>query len=167
VIQFTVDDKSVILDITDTAGQSEYSSIRESWIRKCQAFLLVCALHLEESLHELRNYVELILQIKNKSLEELPIILVCNHFENCENKISLNEFLSQFNIKYVILNAKNYEDCNLLFVNFVKLIRNVKIKNEVLWLKNKIIPNQIWYELSKGRTIDEWITKKKKNCNLM
>ena len=40
--QVTLDNDSVLLDILDTAGQEEYSVLREQYMRMGDAFLLVC-----------------------------------------------------------------------------------------------------------------------------
>lgn len=40
--QVTLDQDSVLLDILDTAGQEEYSVLREQYMRMGDAFLLVC-----------------------------------------------------------------------------------------------------------------------------
>ena len=44
--QVTLDNDSVLLDILDTAGQEEYSVLREQYMRMGDAFLLVCPLFL-------------------------------------------------------------------------------------------------------------------------
>lgn len=40
--QVTVDQDAVMLDILDTAGQEEYSVLREQYMRMGDGFLLVC-----------------------------------------------------------------------------------------------------------------------------
>lgn len=40
--QVTVDQDAVMLDILDTAGQEEYSVLRELYMRMGDGFLLVC-----------------------------------------------------------------------------------------------------------------------------
>ena len=46
-----------LLDILDTAGQEEFSALRDSWIRGCSAFLLTYSITSRSSLEELSGRV--------------------------------------------------------------------------------------------------------------
>src|SRR5262249_20077250 len=51
--QVTVDDIDVVLEILDTAGQDDFSMLRDQWIRECDGFVLVYNITDRDSFDEL------------------------------------------------------------------------------------------------------------------
>jgi GTPase KRas protein len=39
--QVVIDDESCLLEILDTAGQEEFTALRDQWIRDCEGFVLI------------------------------------------------------------------------------------------------------------------------------
>jgi len=64
------------LDILDTAGQNEYSVMRDQYIRTGQGFLLVYAVTSRDSFNSIKSFREEILQVKDS--DWVPMILVGN-----------------------------------------------------------------------------------------
>eukprot|EP01115_Flamella_aegyptia_P015581 TRINITY_DN96790_c0_g1_i1.p1 TRINITY_DN96790_c0_g1~~TRINITY_DN96790_c0_g1_i1.p1 ORF type:complete len:190 (+),score=91.77 TRINITY_DN96790_c0_g1_i1:34-603(+) len=74
--QVTIDDETCLLDILDTAGQEEYSAMRDQYMRTGQGFLLVYAITSRSSFDEVNTFREQILRVKDK--DRVPMALVGN-----------------------------------------------------------------------------------------
>ena len=64
------------MDVLDTAGQEEYSAMREQYMRTGEGFLLVYSITSEQSFEEIKTFQQQILRVKDK--DYFPIILVGN-----------------------------------------------------------------------------------------
>jgi small GTP-binding protein len=71
-----IDEKACLLDILDTAGQEEFSSMQDQWMREGQAFLVVYSITSRNTFEEAIIMREKILRCKEE--EEPPIVLVGN-----------------------------------------------------------------------------------------
>jgi Ras-related protein M-Ras len=66
-IQHTeIDGQWCVLDVLDTAGQEEFSAMREQYMRKGDGFLLVYSVTDKASFHNIRQFHTLILRVKDK-----------------------------------------------------------------------------------------------------
>lgn len=65
-----------MLDVLDTAGQEEYSAMREQYMRTGEGFLLVYSITSRQSFEEIMTFQQQILRVKDK--DYFPIILVGN-----------------------------------------------------------------------------------------
>eukprot|EP00124_Ichthyophonus_hoferi_P004464 Ihof_evm3s496 gene=Ihof_evmTU3s496 len=74
--QCEVDNIPVILDILDTAGQEEYSAMREQYMQGGDGFLCVYSIIARESFAELSQIVKQILRVKDAA--SFPIVLAGN-----------------------------------------------------------------------------------------
>lgn len=74
--QVTIDDETCLLDILDTAGQEEYSAMRDQYMRTGQGFLLVYAITSRSSFDEIAAFRDQILRVKDK--DKVPMYLVGN-----------------------------------------------------------------------------------------
>jgi small GTP-binding protein len=70
------DDKHVLLDILDTAGQEEYSAMRDTYMRTGQGFLLVYSITDPSSFSEIDVIHEQL--CRSKDSDDVPIVLVGN-----------------------------------------------------------------------------------------
>lgn len=77
--QCTIDNEVALLDILDTAGQEEYSAMREQYMRTGEGFLLVFAINSRESFEEIRIYQQQILRVKDR--DSFPMIIVGNKYD--------------------------------------------------------------------------------------
>jgi len=74
--QCTIDDEVALLDVLDTAGQEEYSAMREQYMRTGEGFLLVYSITSRQSFEEIMTFQQQILRVKDK--DYFPMILVGN-----------------------------------------------------------------------------------------
>ena len=71
-----IDDEVALLDVLDTAGQEEYSAMREQYMRTGEGFLLVYSITSRPSFVEIATFQQQILRVKDK--DYFPVIVVGN-----------------------------------------------------------------------------------------
>lgn len=64
------------MDVLDTAGQEEYSAMREQYMRTGEGFLLIYSITSRQSFEEIMTFQQQILRVKDK--DYFPIIVVAN-----------------------------------------------------------------------------------------
>ena len=74
--QCVIDDEVALLDVLDTAGQEEYSAMREQYMRTGEGFLLVYSINSRQSFEEILTFQQQILRVKDR--DYFPIIIVGN-----------------------------------------------------------------------------------------
>ena len=74
--QCVIDEAVALLDVLDTAGQEEYSAMREQYMRTGEGFLLVYSITSRQSFEEILVFQQQILRVKDK--DYFPIIVVGN-----------------------------------------------------------------------------------------
>lgn len=125
--QYNIDDEQALLDILDTAGQEEYSAMREQYMRTGEGFLLVYSIDSKPSMDELTSFYEQILRVKES--ENVPIVLVGNKcdLEN-ERQVSYEEgelLAKSFNnCTFIETSAKQSINVEEAFYDLVRSVRN-------------------------------------------
>ena len=71
-----IDDDVARLDILDTAGQEEFSAMREQYMRSGEGFLLVFSLTERQSFEEVYKFHKQVLRVKDR--DEFPMLIVGN-----------------------------------------------------------------------------------------
>eukprot|EP00761_Pharyngomonas_kirbyi_P009289 gb/GECH01009305.1/.p1 GENE.gb/GECH01009305.1/~~gb/GECH01009305.1/.p1 ORF type:complete len:204 (+),score=33.32 gb/GECH01009305.1/:1-612(+) len=75
----TVDGRDIVMDILDTAGQEEFFTLRDQYIRSSDGFCIVYSVISKQSFDEVTEYIEQIYRTKNiDTTERLPIVLMGN-----------------------------------------------------------------------------------------
>lgn len=74
--QCVIDDEVARLDILDTAGQEEFSAMREQYMRSGEGFLLVFSLTERQSFEEVYKFHKQVLRVKDR--DEFPMLIVGN-----------------------------------------------------------------------------------------
>lgn len=120
-----IDDETALLDVLDTAGQEEYSAMREQYMRTGEGFLLVYSITSRQSFEEIQTFEQQILRVKDK--DYFPIILVGNKCDlEGERQVSREEgaqLARQFNCKYIETSAKSRVNVDNAFHDLVREIR--------------------------------------------
>ncbi|KAJ3087449.1 Ras GTPase [Physocladia obscura] len=88
--QVQVDNEVAILDILDTAGQEEYSAMREQYMRTGEGFLLVYSITSRHSFEDIANFHAQILRVKDRD-RYFPCVLVGNKYD-LENERVVSTF---------------------------------------------------------------------------
>ena len=127
-IQHTeIDSSWCILDVLDTAGQEEFSAMREQYMRKGDAFLLVYSVTDKASFMNIKHFHTLILRVKDK--DSYPMILVANkvdlvHLRQVSQEQG-QELANMLKIPYIETSAKNPPiNVDKAFHEVVRIIRN-------------------------------------------
>jgi len=74
--QCHIDEEVALLDVLDTAGQEEYSAMREQYMRTGEGFLLVYSITSRQSFEEITTFQQQILRVKDK--DYFPMVVVGN-----------------------------------------------------------------------------------------
>ncbi|VDO24487.1 unnamed protein product [Brugia timori] len=142
--QCFVDDDVCKLEVLDTAGQEEFSTMREQYLRSGNGFLLVFSVTDRNSFEEAIRLYKLILRVKDR--DEFPIILVGNKADlDSDRLVSIPSFISllkitsnitnisrqeaeelarRLRVPYVECSAKHRMNVDESFHNLVRLIRS-------------------------------------------
>ncbi|XKL68064.1 hypothetical protein PGB90_003555 [Kerria lacca] len=125
--QVVIDGETCLLDILDTAGQEEYSAMRDQYMRTGEGFLLVFAVNNAKSFEDIRTYREQIKRVKDA--EEVPMVLVgnkCDLPHRTVNMTEAKELAKQFRIPCIETSAKTRMGVDNAFHALVREIRKDK-----------------------------------------
>ncbi|XP_032683261.1 ras-related protein M-Ras-like [Odontomachus brunneus] len=127
-IQHTeVDEQWCILDVLDTAGQEEFSAMREQYMRKGDGFLLVYSVTDKQSYQNIVNFYTQILRVKDRDV--YPMLLVANKVDLVHlRKVTEEqgrELAHRLGISYIETSAKDPPlNVDAAFHEVVRIIRN-------------------------------------------
>nr|ACO10452.1 GTP-binding protein Rit2 [Caligus rogercresseyi] len=71
-----IDNEPCVLDILDTAGQEEFTTMREQYMRGGEGFVLCYSISDRHSYLEAEEYLKLILRVRDE--DSVPMVLVAN-----------------------------------------------------------------------------------------
>mmetsp|Transcript_16891 Transcript_16891/g.47623 ORF Transcript_16891/g.47623 Transcript_16891/m.47623 type:complete len:193 (+) Transcript_16891:104-682(+) len=129
--QITVDDEACMLDILDTAGQEEYSVMRDQYINSGQGFVVVYSITCRESFDAIPELRNKILQVKD--VDEFPMILVGNKCDLDKHREVPKEkgenLAKQWRIPFLESSAKARINVDEIFFTVVKDIRSNEDQN--------------------------------------
>ncbi|OQR85605.1 ras protein let-60 [Achlya hypogyna] len=74
--QVVIDTKQALLDILDTAGQEEYTTMQDQWMREGKGFLLVYSITSRTTFDEIKTFKDKILRAKDTN--RVSMVLVGN-----------------------------------------------------------------------------------------
>lgn len=108
--QCVIDDEVALLDVLDTAGQEEYSAMREQYMRTGEGFLLVYSITSRQSFEEIMTYQQQILRVKDK--DYFPIIVVGNKCDLEKDRAVTQQGMIASRLRYWISHqATNISTC--------------------------------------------------------
>ncbi|CDM30820.1 hypothetical protein DTO013E5_533 [Penicillium roqueforti] len=123
--QCVIDDEVALLDVLDTAGQEEYSAMREQYMRTGEGFLLIYSITSRQSFEEIMTFQQQILRVKDK--DYFPIIVVANKCDLEKERVvseAEGEALArQFGCKFIETSAKSRINVENAFYDLVREIR--------------------------------------------
>ena len=107
------DKVSVVMDILDTAGQEEFSSMQDQWIRDGQGFLVVYSITSLDSYDQANELVDKIFRSKTETT--VPIVIAGNKCD-LENQRQVSTKEGQDYGMYYLLCVMCYVLCVMLCV---------------------------------------------------
>ncbi|KAK5581448.1 hypothetical protein RB653_001481 [Dictyostelium firmibasis] len=153
--QTTVDGEECLLDIYDTAGQEDFSAVRDQYMRTGEGFLCVYSITYLQSfkeIHRLHNHL-----LKVKDLDSVPFVLVGNKCDlNEYREVSTaegEELAKKLNCKFLETSAKERINVSESFYELVREVKKARQSNQ--------------HSNSQEQNTDQPIKKKKSSCNLL
>ncbi|KAL9057781.1 MAG: hypothetical protein Q9162_002122 [Coniocarpon cinnabarinum] len=71
--QVVIDNQSCMLEVLDTAGQEEYTALRDQWIRDGEGFVLVYSITSRASFSRIQSYYKQILRVRESVAAMSPV----------------------------------------------------------------------------------------------
>ena len=150
--QVVIDGDICMLSILDTAGQEEYSEMREKYMRDGQeeysvmreqymrageGFLCVFAIDSWKSFDEIDCYRRLIVKVKDA--DDIPMILVCNKID-LPGEVDINlakYYAKKHRMSFIETSAKTRQGVDDAFFTLVREIRRWKERRGFCEAKTK------------------------------
>ncbi|KAG2044263.1 small GTPase superfamily [Suillus americanus] len=125
--QLIVDNKMCFVEVIDTAGQEEYATLRDQWVREGQGFILVYSIASRSTFERLDVFRQSMLKVKRQK----PIfMLVGNKCDKTyEREVSREEGIAlarTFGCEFMETSARTAYNVELLFTNLVRALRQTK-----------------------------------------
>ncbi|CAD6192967.1 unnamed protein product [Caenorhabditis auriculariae] len=122
-----VDGNWVIMDVLDTAGQEEFSAMREQYIRGGRGFLLVFSVTERKSFEEAHKLYRQVLRVKDRT--EYPVLLVANKVDLVNQRVVSEqeglELAKQLKLMYIETSAKDPPiNVDAAFHELVRIVRS-------------------------------------------
>jgi GTPase KRas protein len=118
-----IDDEPYLLEILDTAGQEDYTSLRSQWIREGDGFLVVYSTTSRSSFLRIHEFIQQITRVKDS--DRVPIVLVGNKLDRInEREVSYEEGVElsrKLNCQFVETSAKTREGLEKAYHTAVRL----------------------------------------------
>lgn len=143
--QVVIDGQSCMLEVLDTAGQEEYTALRDQWIRDGEGFVLVYSIASRSSFSRIQRFHHQIQRVKEASAGSpsypgsplasvggtapgnVPIMLVGNKADRVtEREVSTQEghaLARELGCDFVEASAKNCINVEKAFYDVVRLLR--------------------------------------------
>jgi len=127
-----VDGNWVIMDVLDTAGQEEFSAMREQYMRSGRGFLLVYSVTDEQSFYEAEKLHRQVLRVKDR--HEFPILLVANKIDLIgQRRISEqqgHQLAAKLGIPYIETSAKKAINVDAAFHELVRIVKSFPFEED-------------------------------------
>ena len=122
-----INNKDIILNIIDTAGQEEFYALRDQYMRSGDGYIIVFSITSVTSFLEvnaIKEQLNMVLDVDNNTL--IPIILVGNKCDLEEYRqvqsSNAQRLAEEWRVKYFETSAKNKTNINRIFEELVYLI---------------------------------------------
>ncbi|RKF72449.1 Protein ras-2 [Golovinomyces cichoracearum] len=145
--QVAIDGQSCMLEVLDTAGQEEYTALRDQWIRDGEGFVLVYSISSRSSFTRIIRFHNQIQRVKESSsslqsyagsplmsvisTSPVPIMLVGNKSDRItEREVSTQEghaLARELGCEFVEASAKNSINVEKAFYDVVRQLRRQRV----------------------------------------
>ncbi|KAK9674802.1 RAS2 protein [Basidiobolus ranarum] len=136
--QAVIDNKPCLLEILDTAGHQEFTTLRDQWIREGEGFLLVYCIAARSSFEHvevIRNEIA-----KVRDISKTPILLVGNKCDkSSEREVSQFEghaLAKRMGCQFIESSAKTAVNVEIIFHRMVRMMRS----NNEEYYRKKMCP---------------------------
>ena len=127
--QTQVDGKLAILDILDTAGQDEYSVMREQYMEGADGFIMVYAVNSRGSFEEVKQFRDLAMRVHDTN--KFPMVLIANKadVQPRQRRISKSEgedLAAEWGVPFLETSAKTRTNVEEAFNQIVREVRKTQ-----------------------------------------
>ncbi|KAI8331719.1 small GTPase superfamily [Chlamydoabsidia padenii] len=123
--QVVIDDQPCVLEVLDTAGQEEYTALRDQWIRDGEGFLLVYSITSRSTFDRIERFRDQIFRVKD--VDNVPLMLVGNKCDKVtERDVHREEgyaMAKRLACDFIETSAKTCVNVERSFYQVVKTIR--------------------------------------------
>ena len=122
-----VDGDNITLNILDTAGQEDFSCMRDAYMRQGQGFLLVFSLADEKSFDAINGFIEQIRETSER--KDVPIVVCANKADIVPWKVAeddIKSYCDSVGVKYFTTSAKTGQN---VYDSFAELVRMMRKQN--------------------------------------
>lgn len=153
--QVVIDQQSCMLEVLDTAGQEEYTALRDQWIRDGEGFVLVYSITSRASFNRINKFYNQIRRVKESAVSgspsgasylaspistvpgsplPVPVMLVGNKSDKAmERAVSTQEgqaLAKELGCEFVEASAKNCINVEKAFYDVVRMLRQHRQKQQ-------------------------------------
>lgn len=136
--QALIDGEPALLDILDTAGQVEFTAMRDQYMRCGEGFIICYSICDRHSFQEASEYRKLIARVR--LTEDIPLVLVANKLDlQSQRKVSLEEgkaLAMQFGCPFYETSAALRCNVDEVFYTLVREIRRKEAQKvrQMAWM---------------------------------
>jgi len=125
--QFIVDNRMCFVEVIDTAGQEEYATLRDQWVREGQGFILVYSIASRSTFDRLEVFRQ---SVRRAKRGDPILVLVGNKSDKAfEREVSKEEgaaLARQFGCEFIETSAKTAQNVDRVFTNLVRALRQTR-----------------------------------------
>lgn len=125
--QLVVDNRMCFVEVIDTAGQEEYATLRDQWVREGQGFILVYSIASRATFERLEVFRQAMLKVKRSKPVFMLVGNKCD--KQYEREVSREEganLARTFGCHFLETSAKTAQNVELLFTTLVRSLRSTK-----------------------------------------
>ncbi|KAJ1178789.1 hypothetical protein NDU88_004031 [Pleurodeles waltl] len=155
--QVVIDGETCLLDILDTAGQEEYSAMRDQYMRTGEGFLCVFAINNTKSFEDIHQYREQIKRVKDS--DDVPMVLVGNKCDLPARTVETrqaHDLARSYGIPYIETSAKTRQGVEDAFYTLVREIL-CDIMTKLTWpwfyVERRQQPPNCFYEITVVKSV--------------
>jgi len=125
--QLVVDNRMCFVEVIDTAGQEEYATLRDQWVREGQGFILVYSIASRATFERLEVFRQAMMKVKRQKPVFMLVGNKCD--KQYEREVSREEgaaLARNFGCEFLETSAKTALNVERLFMTLVRLLRQTK-----------------------------------------
>jgi len=125
--QFEVDNRMCFIEVIDTAGQEEYATLRDQWVREGQGFILLYSVTSRSTFERLQIFHQQIRRLKR--VDPVFVLVGNNCHNNYEREVSREEgcaLARHLGCEFFEASVKTAQNVDRIFVNLVRLLRQAQ-----------------------------------------
>ncbi len=132
--QCVIDQEVALLDLLDTAGQDEYSAMREQYMRNGEGFLIVYSVTSRATFERVEKFFDQIHRVKERPIVPIVIVGTKSDLESQRQVTSKEgkELAKNLNCKFFEASALTRTNVD---ESFFELVRNIRTYNDSLTLE--------------------------------